>query len=50
MLWDVPILFGDLFDTLAGNVAVMEHLLASPFAKFLELGTDQLLIGHFRGV
>ena len=47
MLWDVPILFRDLFDTLAGNVAVMERLLALSHTKFLELGTNQLLTGYF---
>ena len=47
MLWDVPILFRDLFDTLAGNVAVMERLLALSHTKFLDLGTNQLLTGYF---
>ena len=50
MLWDVPILFRDLFDKLPGDVAVMEHLLASPPGKFSELKTNQLLTGYFRGV
>ena len=30
-------------------MAVMGHLLASPPGKFLEVGTDQLLTGYFRG-
>ena len=32
------------------NLAVLEQLLESQPSKFLELGTDQLLTGHFRGV
>ena len=49
MLWDVPILFRDLFNKLPDDLAVMEHLLALPPGKFLELGADQLLTGYFRG-
>ena len=43
------ILFRDLFDTSAGSVAIMEleRLLASPPAKFSEIGTNQLLTVYF---
>ena len=37
MLWDVPILFRGLLDKLPDDLAEMEHLLASPPGKFLEL-------------
>ena len=49
MLWDVLILLRDIFNVLASNGDVMERLLASPPAKFLELGTDQLLADHLGG-
>ena len=49
MLWDILILFMDLFDKLLEDLAVMERLLVLPPGKFLELGTDQLLKGYFRG-
>ena len=49
MLWDVPILFVAFFGKTLEDLAVLEKLLASPPAKFLGLGTDQLLIGYFRG-
>ena len=51
MLWDaVSILYMDLFDTNSReDLLVLEGLLASPLAKLLELGTDQLLTGYFWG-
>ena len=50
MLWDVRILFRDLFNTSSSNVAVMKRLLVLPPVKFLELEIDQLLMGYFWGV
>ena len=49
MVWDVPILSMDLFDESRGDLSVLERLPASPPAKVLELGTDQLLTSYFRG-
>ena len=49
MLWDVPILFSALFGRSEEDLSVLERLLDSPPAKFLELGTDMLLTGCFRG-
>ena len=39
----------DLFDKLSEDLAVMERFLALPLGKFLELGTDQLLMVYFPG-
>ena len=49
MLWDVPILFVAFVEKSAENLAVLEKLLASPLAIFLELGADQLLTGYLGG-
>ena len=49
MLWDVLILFLDLFDKSSEDLTVMERLLALPPGKFSEVGTDQLLTDYFRG-
>ena len=49
MLWDVPILLMYFLGKSSEDLAVLEKLLALPPEKFLELGTDQLLTGHFRG-
>ena len=49
MLWDIPILFMALFGKSMEDMNVLEKLLDSPPAKFLELGTDLLLTGYFRG-
>ena len=49
MLWDIPILFMARFGDPQEDLAVLEQLLDLPPAKFLELGTDQLLTSHFRG-
>ena len=51
MLWDVSILFMmALFDVTSMDLKTMERSLALPPAKFLELVTDHLLTGYFRGV
>ena len=50
MFWDVLVLFRDLFHASSANVAIMERLLALPPTKFLELGTNQLLMGYFGGM
>ena len=47
--WDIPILFMARFGDPQEDLTVLEQLLDSPPVKFLELGTDQLLMGHFRG-
>ena len=49
MLWDVPILSMALFGKSSEDMAILEKLLDSPLAKFLELGTDQLFTGYSRG-
>ena len=49
MLWDVYILFMEVFDEFGADLLVLEHLLDLPPSKFLELRTDQLLTGYFRG-
>ena len=49
MLWDVMILFMALFGNFSKDLVVLENLLDLPPAKFLGLGTDQLLTGYFRG-
>ena len=50
MLWDIPILFMALFGKSSKDLVVLENLLDSPPAKFLELGTDHLLTDYFRDV
>ena len=50
MWWDIPILSMALFDQLPEDLSTLERLLASPPAKFLELGIDQLLTGYLLGV
>ena len=49
MLWDIPILFMALFGKFMEDLNVLKKLLDSPPAQFLELGTDLLLTGYFRG-
>ena len=49
MLWDILVLFVDLFGNSSKDLVVLEHPLDSPPEKFLELQTDQLLTGYFIG-
>ena len=49
MLWDVPIFFFARFGQSSEDLAVLEQLLVLPPEKFLGLGTNQLLMGLFRG-